>query len=266
MALEDRDEGRVGLLLDPACSILGRMADPYIDQYETIAYGRFAVDQISALVIGLDPQLDGFVQVVSARLATDTDAMESVLTRVGELSAITYKAAPGAVDVPTQARDVFRRFLRYVDSRANGDALMLKLIGSEKPGTVLRRRPVKLAAAIQRALSALPSIESELQEYATWVKELSSIHGALADLNEGVRKARADRRQMTPEVAAARTTWLARYAATKSLIEGILRPLDKLALMPEIFDDLAETHRAPGVSDENVANPSDPSDPVQAES
>jgi hypothetical protein len=33
---------------------------------------------------------------------------------------------------------------------------------------------------------------------------------------------------------------------------GVLRPLDKAGMMPEIFDDLAEVHRAPGVSDDDA--------------
>jgi len=57
---------------------------------------------------------------------------------------------------------------------------------------------------------------------------------------------------MTPEVDMARTTWLKRYAATKHIIRGILEPMGKGDLMPEIFDDLADVHRAHGVFDDEA--------------
>jgi hypothetical protein len=53
---------------------------------------------------------------------------------------------------------------------------------------------------------------------------------------------------MTPAVAAQRAKWLIRYRSTKLIAEGVLEPLGKLHLLPEVFDDLAEAQRAPDVS------------------
>jgi hypothetical protein len=42
------------------------------------------------------------------------------------------------------------------------------------------------------------------------------------------------------------------YTSAKSIIDGVLRGKGKLALMPEVFDDLAEVHRVAGVTDEGA--------------
>ena len=68
---------------------------------------------------------------------------------------------------------------------------------------------------------------------------------------------------MTPEIAA-RSNWLLRYASTKLVIEGILKPLGKSAMMPEIFDDMAEIHRVAGASDDDapLKSPNAPNTPI----
>ncbi len=43
-----------------------------------------------------------------------------------------------------------------------------------------------------------------------------------------------------PELQAAREQWLSTYTANKRLVEGVLRHVDKVDLLPIIFDDLAE--------------------------
>ncbi|MSP63010.1 MAG: hypothetical protein EXR72_22275 [Myxococcales bacterium] len=54
-----------------------------------------------------------------------------------------------------------------------------------------------------------------------------------------VDKARTDRRLMTPELAAARVSWLQTYAAVKCGVESVLRLSGRIDLMPEVFYDLA---------------------------
>jgi hypothetical protein len=117
------------------------MADPYIDQFETLAYGRFAVSQMLALLIGLDPELDPCVKIFANRLAADTDAMEAALAKSGALESVTYKSASGKTDVVAEARDVLRRVVRYAESRPDGAVLASRILQGESLTTVLRRRP-----------------------------------------------------------------------------------------------------------------------------
>ncbi|MBK9265061.1 MAG: hypothetical protein IPM54_35440 [Polyangiaceae bacterium] len=227
------------------------MADPYIDQYETIAYGKFAVGQILALVVGLDSDADSFIKTAAARLLSDTEAMWTALSKVGSLEVVTYTAQESAA-VLANSRQTLRRLVAYAESRVNGDAIVRDILNGETLSVTLRRRPVKLAAALEHALAAIKKHAASLPEHAQWTQDVTAAHNALADLNGSVRQARTDRRSMTPEVEVARNTWMRRYAATKLIIRGILEPLGKADMMPEIFDDLAEVHRAQGVRDEEA--------------
>jgi len=227
------------------------MADPYIDQYETVAYGKFAVGQILSLVVGLDPDADSYVKVIASRLLSDTEAMWSALSKVGSLEVVTYSAEDSAA-ILHQSRSALRRLVAYAESRSNGDDIVHDILSGDTMTAILRRRPVKLAAALEHALSAIKKHQSSLPEHSEWSQMVADAHTALVALNGNVRKARTDRRGMTPEVEVARNTWLKRYASTKLVIRGILEPLGKGDMLPEIFDDLAEVHRAHGVYDDDT--------------
>jgi len=234
------------------------VSDNYIDHYETVAYGRFAVTQILDLVVGLDVPADDFVKLVAQRLSDETDTMSKSLTKVGALDSVTYTAA-SSVTIVAESRSVLKRFVSYAQSRSNGDTIVRDALDGASVSSVIHRRPVKLAAALEHALKMIGKHKASLPEHKQWMTDMTAAYTALASLNGRVRKARVERRSMTPEVATARSNWLVRYASTKLLIEGILKPLGKTSMMPEIFDDLAEVHRAPGVSDDD--DPAEPEAP-----
>lgn len=231
------------------------MADSYIDQMETVSYGRFAAAQILSLVVGLDPALDGAAKEVSSRVRTASDEMAAVLRKTGQFEVLSYSTDPGKDGPVRAARELFRRLVKYVESRDNGKDISRDLRGGDTLSTLLRRRPVKLAAALHHALDALHHHQAHLPEYDQWRQRLSEAATALDTLNAGVRQSRVARRAMTPEVAVCRERWLVTYAAAKRIVEGILLPLGKTSLLPQIFDDLAEVHRVPGVSEEAPSPP-----------
>ncbi len=239
--------------------MLAFMADPYIDQFETVAYGKFAVGQILSLVVGLDADADPFIKTIASRLLSDTESMWTALSKVGSLEVVTYSAEDSAAIVD-QGKSTLRRLVAYADSRTNGDEILHDILQGDTMSVVLRRRPVKIAAALELALTAIKKHQASLPEHATWAQTVTEAHAALVALNGNVRKARTDRRGMTPEVDVARSTWLKRYSSTKLIIRGILEPMGKGDMMPEIFDDLAETHRAQGVYDDTPGAPSGPED------
>lgn len=227
------------------------MPDPYIDQYETVAYGKFAVGQILSLVVGLDPEADAFVKTSASRLLSDTESMWTALSKVGSLEVVTYSAEDSA-NILEQSKSTLRRLAAYADSRDNGEVILRDILQGDSVSVVLRRRPVKIAATLELALAAIKKHQASLPEHTKWAQDVANVHAALVALNGNVRKARTDRRAMTPEVEVARNTWLKRYVSTKLIIRGILEPIGKADMMPEIFDDLAETHRAHGVYDDDT--------------
>lgn len=233
-----------------------RMADSYIDQNETIGYGEFAARQIKVLAVGLDPELDDALHVVAARVAKATKAMAAALAKAGELKKATFVgAASDGHDPASEARDLLGRAVKYAESREDGDAIVQDMLAGEGLSTIKRRRPAKLVHALDVALKAFVKHKASLPEHEKWTAQLKTVRDALSKLDATVRASRLDRRSMTPEVAAARERWLVVYGAAKLIVEGVLRYHDALSRMPDIFDDLAEVHQVPGVTDDSGTSP-----------
>jgi hypothetical protein len=224
------------------------MVDPYIDQFETIGYGEFAVTQIASLVRGLDPEFDPALDVMRARLAAKTAAVADQLKLAGSLVPATYTAAASNDDPLGKARALLRRAVAYAESRADGEALAAKVLGDEPISSILRRRPTKLAPALKRAAEAFTDAAASLPEHAQWVADLQAAEASLTQLNTQVRNSRAARQAMGPGVQKARDEWLVTYSAAKRLVEAVLAQAGKQALMPLVFDDLAEVQTVAGAS------------------
>lgn len=237
------------------------MADDYINNLETLSYGPFAVDQIHALVVGLDPAFNGPLSTATTLLSEANEAMRAALTKAGQITVVTYKTAEGAPDPIAHARAELRRCVSYADSRTGGAAIVNDILAGEALSTVVRRRPAKLAGALGHALEAVAKHASALPEHAQWTASLSAAKGAIDSLNTSVRLSRSERREATPEIAAARAQWFKVYGAAKLIVEAVLRYQDRTALLSEVLDDLAEVHRAAGVSDGDSAAETTPAKP-----
>ncbi|APR75876.1 Hypothetical protein A7982_01223 [Minicystis rosea] len=202
----------------------------------------------------MDADLDPAVKVVSARITAASDAMEAALKKAGEIELITYAAAGSTpTDPVAEGRRVLRQAISYAESRDDGAAIVADMLNDENMGTVLKRRPVKLAGALTNAIKGIEKHKASLKEAADWTAKLTAARDALEKLNQNVRKARSDRRSMTPEIAAAREAWLVTYTSAKDIVSGVLRQRGKLSMLSEVFDDLAEVHRVAGVTDETPA-------------
>lgn len=228
------------------------MADNYIDQNETLGYGEFAAKQIKVLAVGLDPELDDALHVMAGRIAKATKAMSAALVKAGEIKPTTFaSAANKGHDPAADARDILGRLVKYAESRDDGDAISKDILSGEGLSTIKRRRPAKLVHALDTALSAIKKHEASLPEHAKWTADIKAVREALHELDTTVRSSRQNRRTMTPAVAAARDRWLTVYASAKLIVEGVLRLHGAVGRMPDIFDDLAETHQVAGVSDDS---------------
>ncbi len=227
------------------------MADNYIDQDETLGYGEFAAKQITTSVVGLDPPFDDALREVAARVTKATKAMAATLKAAGALPVTTFVGGAAAGHDPaSEAGALLGRLVKYAASRDNGEELVKEILGGEGLTTIKRRRRAKLVHALDVAARALAKHKGALPEYEQWRAELARTRGELDELDEKVRASRQKRRAMTPAVAAARDRWLKVYAGAKLVVEGVLRLNDAVDRMPDVFDDLAETHRVSGVTDD----------------
>ena len=226
------------------------MSDPHVDQFESVGYGHFTPDQIRALVIGVEPAYDSALEHTAVKVEEATTAIEEALEKTEEHKLVTYSQAASEDDPVGVAKDTLTRACKYAESRPNGTAIASKMLNGESVTTIKRRRPAKLIAALDHAIKQVVLHKLQLPEYATWSADLTAARNNLSTLDDAVRKTRTDGRQMTPEVQAAHAAWMTVYGAAKLIVEGVLKVNNRLGMMPEVFDDLAEVHRVAGVSDE----------------
>ncbi len=228
------------------------MTDQYIDQFEAMGYGNFAVSQIRSVVVGLEKNYDKALQHSATKLKSATGVLAKAVEKAGGQALVTFTGAAEGDDPIGRAKDLLTRCVRYAQSRTGGDAIASKMLGGQALTTVKRRRPAKLVAVLDQAIKTIQAHKASLDEYKSWLAELTAARDAVSALDAEVRKTRAARREMTPEVQAARANWLKAYGAAKLLVEAVLREKDKLAMMPDVFDDLAEVHRVPGVTSDDA--------------
>jgi hypothetical protein len=220
------------------------MADPYIDQFETLIYGNFARDQLAAVCLGKIKKLDPMVHfAIEAQERADA-TMKDVLERQPRPS-ITVDPAV----VLEAARDVIVRFGSYLDSLKGRPLDPRLFFRNEAPSVLARRRLTKLTAAVGHIVSEIKKHKEHIRD-KTWLADFEEVSGNLEALEKQQRAAKVEKADLAPDVALAREAWLATYNANKLLVRGLLAHIGKPELLPLVFDDLAEVHRVSGVSDE----------------
>ncbi|WP_437660836.1 hypothetical protein [Sorangium sp. So ce1182] len=236
------------------------MADPYIDPFETKIYGKFAREQMTAVLMGKLPALDGMVEFAVGKQLVADQAMSDLLDR-------QPKPAPelDSSAVLEEARDVIVRFASYLDSLKGRPVDPRLFFRGETPSVLARRRITKLTAAVGHIADELERQREKVRGAEVWLAELREAHEKLAIIERQQRATRVERLELGPEVSTAREAWLGVYNANKNLVRGLLAHLGKPELLPLIFDDLAEVHRATGVSDAlPPGQPAAPPEPAAA--
>ncbi len=217
------------------------MADTYIDNLEILAYGPYSSERMRSLSLGLDPEFDAVIAKVAARLDGAVAAAQSAMEAAGMIERPTLTSAAASGNDPVAgARDVIRRTVAYVDSRGLDSS---RLLQGKNLTIVMRYRPVKLAGVLANALNVLDNDKAKLPEYAERRAAVAASLDALNALSKQVKDAKLESKQMTPEVQARRDDFLRVYMTAKHLVRSVLTSCNKLELMSEIFDDLAEVQR-----------------------
>lgn len=220
------------------------MADPYIDQFETQIYGKFARDQMNEVCRGRVPALDPVVDfAITAQKKADDD-MKAALDRQPRDKPVISDS-----DALANSRDLIVRFGSYLGSLKGRPVDPRRFFQSENPSVLARRRITKLVAALEHIVSEIDKSGDKIKDAKSWRDEFIEAHEALSGVEKQHRASRVEQYDITPEIAAAREAWLAVYANNKALIRGLLGHAGRPELMPLVFDDLAEVHRTTGTSD-----------------
>jgi hypothetical protein len=220
------------------------MADAYIDQFETLIYGKFAREQMKEVCIGRVPELDAAIEfAISAQQVAD-EAMSAALANQPR-----DKPVLATSEALAEARDVIVRFGSYLGSLKGRPVDPRRFFGGEAPSVLARRRITKLVAAVENILKEIDASGDKIANVAPWRDELQTALTALTAVEKGHRASQLAQADLAPAIRSAREQWLSVYGANKSLVRGLLAHAGKEELMPLVFDDLAETHRTVGTTE-----------------
>lgn len=220
------------------------MSEPRIDPYDAVAYGRFTAAQIHTLLLGLDPELDGTLRLMAARVSTASDGLEAALVRTGVPGLLLHRPEHGAQDPILGAREALRDLIHEVEGGHTGFVIVSRLLQGESLNTAVRRTPAKLLARLGHINAVMPALEGTLPDHGFWSGRVRRAHEALAALEAEVQTARAERRSMAPDFPAAWSAWSRTYVSAKHVVTGVLAGIDKVILVREVFDDIDDEERA----------------------
>jgi hypothetical protein len=219
------------------------MADSYIDQHEAVIYGKFAREQLLAVCLGKVPELDGAVRFAVAQQEKADAALKAVLDQQPVAA-----SARETAQVQAEINGIVVRFGGYTTSLEGSPVDVNALLLGDSPSLLAKRRTTKLVGALEHAVTEFKKVHATLRDGAYWqgkLEEALAKATALGHKQRSNRSAQAD----SPSVAAAREAWLGVYNNNKNLIRGLLGHAGRPELLAHVFDDLAEHHRAVGVTD-----------------
>lgn len=142
------------------------------------------------------------------------------------------------------------RFGAYLGSLKGRPLDPSRFFGRDAPSVLARRRLTKLVGGVAHIADEVEQQKAAFPGLEPWFVELSEVLDKLRVAEKQQRAKRVERVDVGPELEAARQAWLRVYGANKALIRGVLAHAGRPELLPLVFDDLAETHRAVGVTDD----------------
>ncbi len=229
------------------------MADGHIDHDETRIYGDYAVEQIAHHLVGRVRELDPALQLVTTALRAASDAVAAHL-RAARSADPDLHAALAAREGPlSAAREVLTRFSRHLESHRGG-AVPYGAFFVEASATLARRGPQRLLAALDHVLGSLDEFSAQVREAGYWHDEIARARASLEGAVEAERLMRATPVR-SPGLDQAMAHWLGVYTAAKHMVTATLLLSGSSLTLDEVFDDLAEVHRAEGAIDDAEPDP-----------
>jgi len=215
------------------------MADRNIDQEEIKYYGPFAARIIRKRVVGLVPAFDPGLDYVADQIDGATAAVAQAVEAARDKDAETRLGTRQKKPLLKQAQSLLGRFSRHLSAHAAGSVdRKIFFVADGTAGGVGKSAP-QVLLAVSHIAGKLKQPATKINDKATWAKDFSDMMTALGPVVEFADDARSDRRDITPEVEAARQAWMQVYLSARSVVEGVLRLSGKLRRLSTVFYDLA---------------------------
>ena len=215
------------------------MADKFIDKDEVSIYGAHASKRIRGKVIGLIAAYDAALTYVADHLDASTQVVEAAVASARKKDAESRKGSMDKAPVLAQAVELLVRFSNHLDSHKSGAVDRKSFFMMDGTVRGIGKSAHNILLAVNRIAGELNDASCSVQDRVDWHKEFSDMALSLGSVVAFSNDIRTDRRELTPEVRAARDAWLNMYQAAKALVESVLRLTGRMNMMATIFHDLA---------------------------
>jgi len=238
------------------------MADTYIDDDETRLYGDYAIEQMGLQVVGRLREFDPALQYAMSALRAATDAVAGHLYVARSADPALHRAIAQREHAIAEARQCLQRFSRHLESHRPG-TVPYGAFFVEPCDTLSRRGPWRLLAALDHVLGSLAELGGPVRDASHWQSELAHARELLTATIAADRSLRTQTVR-SPALELARAQWLTRYAAAKHLVAATLALSGSSLSLDEVFDDLADEHRAEGIVEDVEAPAADAAPKAEA--
>jgi len=214
------------------------MADKFIDQDETQIYGPHASKNIRKRLVGLIPAFDPALHYIADQIDQSTTAVKDAVDDARTKDADRRKGTKSKAPLLQQAKRLLGRFSKHLDGH-DEDAIDRKVFFT-RDGTArgAGQGAQDVLLAITHITKKLAAPQSPVRDALHWHGQFDAMMKSLAPAVAFSDDAHTDRQSLTPEVEAARQTWLNGYVAARCIVEGVLRELGRVEQLPLFFHDL----------------------------
>lgn len=220
------------------------MSDPYIDPDEMQIYGPYAAERVRTVVVGLVPSFDAVLDELAVRILAATDTVKTPLEGTHDTDSMLRHQLPTKAAALAEGRAFLSRFSSHLNGYPPGVVDRRRYF--TKDGTVhgVGQSAHAVALALSDIQLQLAKDDCPIHDRGAWLTQVTAAHDALVTPLQQSEGTRTDRRLLTPEVQAARATWLRTYRAARSVVEGVLRLAEKSEALSLIFLDASQHHAA----------------------
>lgn len=212
------------------------MTDKFIDQDETQIYGPHASKRIRQRLVGRISAFDSALLYIADQIDVATAAVGSAVAAARSKDAETRQGTKTKGPLLKDAKRLLGRFSKHLSAHDDIDRHIFFTRDGTAKGVGDGAQNVLLA--ITHIALKLTDSKWGVRDRSHWHNQFDDMMKSLAPAVEFAGDARADRQSLTPEVEAARQTWLNTYISAKNIVEGVLRQLGWLEQMPIFFYDL----------------------------
>lgn len=237
------------------------MADRFIDQDETQIYGPYASSKIRKKVIGLIPAFDPALQHLAGELDAATAAVQAAITAARDKDSSLRQGVRQKAPALKQALALLGRFSKHLDGHPQGAVDKKVFFTTDGTASGVGKSAMRVLLAVTHITGKLKLPATVVSDRDAWAKEFESTMAQLGPVVEHADSARTDRRDLTPEVEAARQAWMQTYLAVRDGVASVYRLTGKLDRLSGVFYDLA----VPATAKVTAPPPEEPEEVEEAE-